>query len=98
MRHSFRFRLTLSFRQVAQINHFDFLWLCLRDHLYRCSIDGVKSRPQSLVTTDELAQAAFKSSEVEWTTEILHVRNVVDGSIRFELVQKPQSLLREREW
>ncbi len=97
VRHSLRFRLALRLRQATQVNYFDFPWLRLFDHLHRFAIDAVKRGAQTFMTTDEFIQAALESKKIEWTTEVMDVRNVVDSGVGFQLVQEPQSLLRERE-
>src|SRR6185369_2522492 len=97
VRHSLRFLFALRLRKVAQIDHFDFPRLGFGNHLHRFTIDAVKGGAQAFMTPDELTHAAFERRKLEWTTEVVRVRDVVNGGVWFQLVQEPQSLLRKRK-
>src|SRR5215204_5281838 len=45
----------------------------------------------------DLRERPFQSSDVQWPTQSHGGRIVVEGTVRFQLIQKPQALLRERE-
>ena len=53
--------------------------------------------PQHFVATHDLVKAGFEHGHIRATGEAHGDRNVIGGAVRVELVQKPETLLGERE-
>ena len=87
--HSFRFRLPFRLRQRTQIYYFQLLCLLHRYHLHRLSIDALKRGSQNLVAAHNLAQAALQRLQIQRPVEVMCIRNVIDRTIWFQLIQKP---------
>src|SRR5262249_52053330 len=66
--------------------------------LDRFPVNYRKTGTQGLMTSPDLFEAALYQSEVKWSIHSLAPGNVVDRTIGFQLIQKPQALLRIGEW
>ncbi len=65
--------------------------------LNRFAISGDKDGAQNLVAAHNFGQAVFKCARIERTVQTKGRRNVVSDTARFQLIQKPETLLGKRE-
>jgi hypothetical protein len=67
------------------------------DYLHRLIVDSSEDRPQALVPAYDFIEASLKRRDIQRAGESNCGGNVVRGIARFQLVQKPKSLLRKRQ-
>ena len=61
------------------------------------SVGRRKDGSKSSVPSNQFAGGLLQSGHIEWPVEVKDDRNVVDGITWIELIQKPQTLLGERQ-
>jgi hypothetical protein len=72
--------------------------LCRRiDHLDRRISPKRKGGPQEIVPPGDLSQCSPQHFEVQLPAQPQGERDVIDRAIRYQPIEEPQSLLRERE-
>src|SRR5205085_7453078 len=81
--------LTLRFALLFQINYREAHRPSRVDDLYRLCIERCESRPQALMTADDLIKALMQRSDVEETFELYGRRDVVGSRAGRELFHKP---------
>src|ERR1043165_4757815 len=90
-------RLPFRFRQVAQVKNRKRHWLRLAHGPHGLLVDGGEVGAQHFVTSDYFTQASPQRGDIQWPSESHRSGNVVRGTLRIELLQKPETLLRKRE-
>ena len=66
--------------------------------LLRAAFDSGEGGAEQLVAGDQLRQAGFERWSIERAVEPSGDGDVVEGVIRFELIEEPESLLSRGEW
>src|SRR5581483_3676708 len=91
-------RGTPGLREYAEILP-DQLKLALRrDNLHRPSLADAKTGSQRLVSPNNFLQGLLQRCAVERSCQTQEQRKVVDCRVGYQLVQKPEPLLRGRQW
>src|ERR1700754_2561737 len=90
-------RLPLTLGQLTEIDQIDFDLRRWSNKLGRFTIGQSVISTQDLVTPDEFVQRAPQRFAIERTGQTHGRRNVVCGRARFQLIEEPQTLLRERQ-
>src|SRR5688572_29659774 len=92
-----RFRVSSIAGYVANVQHFNFQRKLRRNHLHRLIVGDSVIRPQRLMAANNLVERSFECVDVNRAGESKQRIDVVERTARFELVQKPETSLRERE-
>src|SRR6185436_13470566 len=92
-----RLRLALGFGQPAQILQRQGNVKGRRDDLPRLALDDSEGGPQDFVAFDDRRERALERRYIQRPTQAKSEMLVVDGVARFELIQKPESLLSKGE-
>jgi hypothetical protein len=58
-------------------------------------VDDSESRAQAFMTPDDFVDAPLQGVRVEPAGETQRGRHVVSDAVRFQLIEKPKTLLRE---
>ena len=67
----------------------------LGNDLHGLVIDESEGCPQDFVTPDDFVEAPLQGIGVEAACETQRGRHVVSDAVRFQLIEKPKTLLRE---
>jgi hypothetical protein len=88
-------RLSHALTQFAQVDHGQFDRPHRVDDLHRLAVDGDEGRAQRLVAAHHLGQRLAHRRHVEAPGQAHRHRHVVDRTLRLQLVEEPEALLRE---
>ena len=89
------YRVAFRLRQVRDVFDIQVKWLRRRNYLDGLAVSEVKGSAQSLVTPNNLAERFFQRDCVESSLQQDGAHEVVSRIAWFELIEKPESLLRE---
>src|SRR5215204_2119014 len=95
--HAQQLRRPLRFRQLPEVNDGNGQRKFRKDVLRGYAIDSGERSAQVFVAADDLVDSPNQDSLIERTIELVTVAQVVSKTVRFELVQKPKSLLVQRK-
>ncbi len=90
-------RLALLRRKLGEILDRHSEMQTRSDDLRRSSVLTRERRSQCLVTSDDLVEALLERRDVEIARETHGRRQIVESAVRLQLIEKPQSLLSERQ-
>src|SRR6185503_1933818 len=83
--------------KMREINYVERKRLCVSNHLHRVSVDLDKTRAQAFVASDYLSESPLQRADVQLSFQQEVMSQVVERTIRLELVQEPESMLCKRE-
>ncbi|OEZ95965.1 hypothetical protein DUGA2_64160 [Duganella sp. HH101] len=84
-------------REVGQVGRFQRQLQFRCDHLHRRAVHAGKAGTQGFVAAYDLVQCTLQRHHVELAVQTDRSRNIVERAARFELIEEPQALLRERQ-
>src|SRR2546430_1477326 len=90
--------LPLGLRCLTQIEHRHRYGERRYDDLHWAPINGDESSAQGLMAPDDLVEALLERRDVELTGHVHGGGDVVGRTLRRQLMQKPEPLLRKRGW
>ena len=89
-------RALLAFVSGSSLNRKRDIHDCRRcDHLARNAAPGHKAGPQRFVPTNDLVERGSQRSDVQRPAQPQHGRDIIEKVARLELVEEPETLLRE---
>src|SRR5881394_3443356 len=91
------FSLALNLFHLAQINQRQAKVDTWCNHLYRMSFNFGKAGPQHFMPPHDLGERSLQRGHVEFSFQSQRRSHVVEGTVWFQLVQKPQPLLGKRQ-
>jgi hypothetical protein len=83
--------------KVRDVYDLQVKWFWRSDYLNGIAVSDVERRPQSLVAPSDLAERSLQRVCVEFSLQQDSAHKVVSRIARLELIEKPESLLRERQ-
>ena len=93
----FDFRFSLILGQRRQVSDRDWQLEFASDGLHRLVVTEYKRGSQRLVPLNQFVDGCLQGTDVELAAQAHLLRHVVKGIAGIELIQEPQSLLREAE-
>src|SRR5262245_53625309 len=72
-------------------------WCGRCDYLNRLTLSDIERGPQSLVTSNDLAESCLQCERIEFALQQDGAYKVVSRTARLELIEEPESLLGERQ-
>jgi hypothetical protein len=91
------YAVSFCLREVRDVYDLQVKWFWRSDYLNGLAVSDVERRPQNLVAPSDLVERSFQRACIEFSLQQDSAHKVVSGITRFELIEKPESLLRERQ-